>query len=155
MSLSACRSLQALGRLRHARGGSALTEFALVGSALSLLVTGSGDAALAVWRLQQVHNAARAAVEYAARSGYNQSTMQTAATSATSLAVNASASSFCGCANSGGTSQATCGSTCPGGATTGTYATISVTYSYNPLFGVLFGNSTTVTLSSSMTTRTN
>jgi Flp pilus assembly protein TadG len=130
---------------RHPRSRLSLREldakgvstigFALVVSFLCLLAVGVMDLGIALWDQMEVGNAARAGAEYAASYGCNQSAIQTAATSATGLSsISAIASESCGCPNSStGITSASCGSSCSGGGTAGTYVTVNTSATYSTI----------------------
>jgi Flp pilus assembly protein TadG len=122
--------------LRAQRHGTAAAEFAVVGGFLSLLVVGLADYSLPVWQQMQVGNAARAGAMYAAVHGFDNSAITNAAQNATSLSVSVTvpAATTCGCPNAAtGIVAATCGTTCAGGTTAGTYITIATQMTYTPL----------------------
>ncbi|MGH6839499.1 MAG: TadE/TadG family type IV pilus assembly protein [Methylocella sp.] len=126
------------GSMGRDKRGSVAIEFALIGSALVLLLMAATDLSLAIRARAEVGNAARAGQEFAAINGWDApsgANIQTAATSATSLpGVTATPSTFCGCATASGITQLTCGSACAAGGTTGTYITVTVQGKYSPLF---------------------
>jgi Flp pilus assembly protein TadG len=115
--------------------GVSTIEFAFVVTFLCLLAVGIVDFGMGFWEQMQVGNAARAGAEYAAVNGWNQSAIQTAATSATGLgSISATASESCGCPNaSTGITSATCGSSCTGGGTAGTYVTVNASATYSTI----------------------
>lgn len=145
-------------RLRAAEDGVSAIEFAFVAGILSMLLLGICDFGLGFWEQMQVANAARAGAESAVKNGYNSTNIQTAVTNATNLSgIQASPppSTSCGCPNvTTGVTAATCGSTCPDGGTTGTFATVNAQVSYRTLFAWL-GISNPMTLASSATVRLN
>jgi Flp pilus assembly protein TadG len=125
------------GHIWRNQRGTAAVEFALVATLLTPLLPAATDLALAIWANQQVGNAARAGVEYAAIntavSGYNSSAISTAATSGTSTAatsqrtaITATSSEFCGTDSASGVTQ-TCilPCSCTSGPTTGTYVSVT------------------------------
>jgi Flp pilus assembly protein TadG len=122
-----------LGRL-DASGVSTI-EFAFVVTFLCLLAVGIVDFGMGFWEQMQVGNAARAGAEYASVNGWNQSAIQSAATSATGLgSISATASESCGCPNaSTGITSATCGAACSGGGTAGTYVTVNTSATYSTI----------------------
>jgi Flp pilus assembly protein TadG len=134
-----------LERLLADRHGSALVELAIIGSVLCTLTVGISDFGLAIWKQTEVSNAARAGVQYVSANGWNQSAAQTAATSATSLAVTATATTYCGCPT---------GTTCSSYSATnaGNYASVTAQASYTPLLRALWSASP-VTLSATAVTR--
>jgi len=135
--------------------------------ALPLIVTVPIDEAGAN---QQVGNAARAGVEYAAIntavSGYNSSAISTAATSGTSTAatsqrtaITATSSEFCGTDSASGVTQ-TCilPCSCTSGPTTDTYVSVTASTSYTPILPAMWGTlltSGSLKLSATTVTRIN
>jgi Flp pilus assembly protein TadG len=120
--------------------GTAAIEFGLVGSFLSLLFIGLVDFGMGYWEQMQVGNAVRAGAEYViANSGslttnWNQSAIQNAVTSATSLSsitATPAPTQSCGCPTATGGittvsgTPPTCGASCTGGGTAGAYTTIN------------------------------
>lgn len=124
---------------RNERGVSAV-EFALISSVLVFLLLAATDLALAIYTRAKIGNAARAGAEYAAIYGWNSSGISTAVTSATSLNVTATPSTYCGCANTSGVAQQTCGSTCTLGGSTGTYVSVTAAASYRPVLNAMWGS---------------
>lgn len=120
--------------------GVAAVEFALVLSVLVFLLLAATDLALAIYTQMKIGNAARAGTEYAAIHGWNSTGITTAVTSATSLTVTASPSTYCGCATASGVAQQTCGSTCSAGGIAGTYVSVTAAASYRPIFNALWGS---------------
>lgn len=124
--------------LWHDARGNSIIEFAIVVSVLATLTMGALDFGIGFWEDMQVGNAARAGAGYAEKNGFNSSSIETAVTSATSLAtISASPapSQSCGCPNAtNGISSATCGSSCAAGGNAGTYVTVNAQASYTTLF---------------------
>ncbi|HKM60903.1 MAG TPA: TadE family protein [Acidisphaera sp.] len=141
--------------VRDARRGNVLVELAVVGSFLCTLVIGLCDFGLALWKQAEVASAARAGVGYIAINGWNQSAAQTAATSATSLAVTASATTYCGCPTGTGVTVQTCGTTCAayGGSNAATYASVTTQATYTPILTSLWGGRSSVTLTATSVIR--
>ncbi len=125
-------------RLVSAECGAAAIEFGLIASFLSLLLIAVTDLGMGFWQKTQVGNAARAGAQYAIAKGWNQSAITTAVTSATGLSTiqaSPTPTQSCGCPNvSSGITAATCGTSCTGGGTAGTYVTVSAQASYSTLF---------------------
>ena len=142
---------------RDERGATAL-EFALVSPLLCVLLVGLIDYGMGYWQKMQVGNAARAGAQYAMASGWNQTAISTAVTSATGLAsISASPapSQACGCPSaSSGIVAASCGSSCTGGGTAGTYVTVNASATYSPLLPY-HGIAGTIALTTTNTVRIN
>ena len=136
--------------------GTAAIEFGLVGTMLSLLLLGLIDFGMGYWEQIQVGNAARAGAEYAIFNGWASSGITTAVTSATSLSsisATPAPTQTCGCPSaSGGITTATCGASCTGGATAGSYVTVNAKASYTTLFSYP-GVTSPLTLTASVTVR--
>lgn len=119
-------------------GGAAAIEFAIIGALLAFLVIGVADFSGGFIAKMQVGNAARAGAEYALANGWDQTAIQAAITNATSwqsISANPAPSQFCGCPNgTGGIASATCGSSCSGSGSAGTYVTSNATANYSTLF---------------------
>lgn len=113
--------------------GAAAVEFGFMIPLFSLMLVSVTDIGLSVYRKMQVEGAAQAGAQYAVVSGFDASAISTAvtsATNATAVTANPSPTKFCGCATGSSISTLACGSTCPGGAMAGTYATVSAQASY-------------------------
>jgi Flp pilus assembly protein TadG len=122
--------------LPRADEGIAAVEFAFVAPVLVILIVCTADLGLGLYRKMQVQNAAQAGAQYAAVHGFDSSSISAAVTGATSFsAISASPtpSQFCGCPSSTGVTSTSCSSTCSGGASPGTYVTVSATGSYTTL----------------------
>jgi Flp pilus assembly protein TadG len=141
-------------RFGLSRDGNILVELALLGTFLGTLLIGVCDFGMALWEQAEVNKAARAGIEYVSLYGWNQSAAQSAAENATSLAVGASATTYCGCPTGSNVAQQTCGTTCAayGGSPAGRYASVTTQIAYHPLLTAIWGSST-VTLSSTAVTR--
>lgn len=74
-----------LGRLLASRDGSAAVEFALLTPMLLLLLAGLVDVSRLISQTMQVRAAAQAGADWAQRNGWNQTGVQTAVASATTL----------------------------------------------------------------------
>lgn len=120
-------------RAVRSTSGAAAVEFAVIVPVLTLMVIAIADIGLAVYRKIQVEDAAQAGAEWAIRNGFDANAISTAVASATNAPITASPSpvQFCGCATGSSVSSATCGTTCPGGAKAGTYATVWAQLTYN------------------------
>lgn len=116
--------------------GVAATELAIVAPMLVLLMVCTADVGIGIYRKMQVQNGAQAGAQYAALYGFNANSITSAVLSATnSSAIKASPapSQFCGCPSATGIKSATCGSTCSGGSTPGTYVAVSAQSTYMTL----------------------
>lgn len=116
--------------------GAAAVEFGFMISLFSLMLVSVTDIGLGVYRKMQVEGAAQAGAQYAMVRGFDASAISTAVTSATNAAAvtaNPSPTKFCGCTTGSSISNAACGTTCPGGAMAGTYATVSAQASYSTI----------------------
>lgn len=146
-------------QLWRSQDGVSAVEFAMIGGSLALLLLGVLDFGIGYWEKTQLQDAAQAGAEFATRSGYDSTSIQSAVTNATSLSgvqATPAPSQFCGCPNiSTGVSAATCASTCPSdGTIAGTYVTVNAQVSYRTLFAWP-GFSNPMTLASSVTVRIN
>ncbi|MBR0712822.1 TadE/TadG family type IV pilus assembly protein [Bradyrhizobium liaoningense] len=122
-----------LGRAVTDCRGAAAVEFAIFVPLLTLAVISVTDIGLAVLRKMQVEDAAQAGAQYAIRNGFDSAAITSAVTSATSsTAISASPApaKFCGCATGSSITTATCGTTCTGGTTAGTYVKVSAQANY-------------------------
>ena len=147
----ACRRIAAL---RDAREGNAAVEFSIAAPVLAIIFVPLIDIGMAVYQKMQVQDAARAGAQYAMAHGWNSSSIQSAITNATALAVTVSPapSKSCGCPDGSSVSAAACGSTCADGQKAGTYVTVGAQVTYTPLLPYpAMGNS--VTLSAQTTAR--
>lgn len=143
-------------RFTRAGSGASAVEFALIAPVLCMMLIGTVDFSLWMWNQMRVGNAARAGAEYAVVKGYDSAKISTAITSATgasAISANPAPTQSCGCPNgTSGITTMTCGSTCPGGATAGTYVTSSAQANYSlilPWPGII----NPVTLTASATVR--
>jgi Flp pilus assembly protein TadG len=130
--------------LRSDRRGASALEFALAAPILLFLMGGLTDVGM-LWRTRgKLAVAVDAGAQCAVLESTNATSanVQAAVLAATTLTpaptVTVSAQT-CDCVSATNTlSAATCGSTCPGtSVTTGTYMTISATYTYTSLMGYL------------------
>jgi len=151
-----------LRRLRHARGGNAAVEFALMSPFLLGLMVPLADVGAYIYKYMQIQLAAQAGGEYAARHGWDPTGIQNAIIAAApslnlQLVDNAFAApansdvlpapftapsvQFCGCASGTTITQITqpCPNprpTCTGtGATSGVYYTVGAQTFYNTISG--------------------
>ena len=126
-------------RLWRDQQGVSAVEFALVAPMLILAMLVATDLGLSLSRKASVANAARAGAEFATIYGWNSSGITAAATSATNLTVTATPTTYCGCATSNAIAQQACGTTCPGGGTTGTYVSVATQATHTPISPVNWG----------------
>ena len=117
------------------RGVSAL-EFAFIAPILIALPVPVFDLGLGLYAQMQVYSAAQSGAQYVLLHTYDSAQIQSAATSATPLAVTVASQQNCGCPNGTsitlGGAPGTCG-TCAGGAAAGTYVQVTVSTTYTPL----------------------
>jgi Flp pilus assembly protein TadG len=134
--------------------GMAAVEFAILASVLLLLVMGLADYGLAVYYRMQVESAALIGAKYAAKYPTDSAGITSAVNSATHISsfTSVTPAKLCECANALGTSVS-CSTTCAG-STLNEYMTVTVTYSYTPLFASSPLPIETGTLSSTHTIRT-
>lgn len=145
----------ALLRLLDAQRGNVALETALIAPILITLAVGASDIGLGMRVQAEVSDAAQAGVEYVELHGYTTpSAVQTAVTSATSLPVTASSTTFYACpTGTGFSAPTTSGATCSAyGSTAGSYASVTASANYTPLFPIIWG-ANPVTFSSTATTR--
>ena len=117
--------------------GLAAIEFAILAPVLILMMICVVDLGMGIYRKMQVQNAAQAGAEYAMVHGYSASSVLSAVTNATSfsgIVASPLPNQFCGCPSNTGVTTISCGSTCTGGSTPGTYVTVSTQGTYNTLF---------------------
>jgi Flp pilus assembly protein TadG len=114
--------------------GTAAVEFAFFVPALVLMIVGTIDLGMGIYRKMQVQDAAQAGAQYAIAHGLT-SAIANAVTSATNFGVSASPApaQFCGCPSNTGVAVASCNSICDSGGTAGTYVTVSSQGIYSTL----------------------
>jgi Flp pilus assembly protein TadG len=138
--------------------GIAAVEFGLLSAVLLVLALAGLDGGLAWWTQTAVDGAARAGADYADINGSSDTNgISSAAAGATSLTVAPQVSTYCGCASATGLVVQACSTTCPGGATIGTYVSVTVSKNYTPIFSPLWTSRLTngvVNLTSTVVTRT-
>ena len=131
------RSLrQFAGGFMNCVGGATAVEFAIIAPVLVLMAICTIDAGIGFYRYLQVESAAGAGARYAAVNGFSASTITNAITNATSytgITASPAPSTFCGCPSTSGISTVSCGSTCTGGFTAGTYVTAGAQATYTPI----------------------
>lgn len=130
------RSLRRLVRrfVRNARGAAAV-ELGLIAPVLVGIVVPMVDLGLGAYQKMEVQDAAESGAQYALEHGWNQTSVQNAATNTTPLSgVTATAAESCHCVTSGAIGSAvTCGTTCADGSTAGTYVTVNTSATYTML----------------------
>jgi Flp pilus assembly protein TadG len=134
-----------LARAAGDTSGVAAIEFAIIVPILVLMVVATADIGMGFYRKMQVEGATQAGAEWAIKNGFDANAMSNAvisATSAPALSVSPAPVQFCGCANGSAISTVACGTTCPGGASAGTYSTVSAQMTYNTILNYGFFPST-------------
>ena len=143
--------------LRNDRGVAAV-EMALLTPVVVVMLLGVVDLGIRVWTNARVVNAANAGIEYAAIKGYNSTAIRSAAQSATTVSVTVSAPApTYGCPTAAGslTSETSSTSVCSDGYKAGTYVTVTASDTYTTFAPILWGGSSSVTLSATAVTRIN
>ncbi len=129
---------QAVRRLAVETEGAALVEITILAPILLLMVVGTMDLGLGIYRKTQVEHAAQAGAQYAIVNGFPSSCTSSPSTcpislavqNATTLAVTPSINPpFCSCPSTLPT-HVTCNSTCSDLTTAGHYVTVSATATY-------------------------
>jgi Flp pilus assembly protein TadG len=132
------KSGRRFSRLFFDEEGTAAIEFGVIGTFLGLLLLGLVDFGMGYWRQMQVGNAARAGVEYAITNGWDQAKITTVVGGATgwgSITATPAPTKTCGCPDvTAGIAAATCGASCTGGGTAGTYVNVNARASYSTVF---------------------
>jgi Flp pilus assembly protein TadG len=150
-------SLTRLKTMLTASDGVAAVEFAICTPVLLLLLMGMCDLGMGISHKLQVWEAAQAGAQYALANDFNSASIQNAVTGATSwtaLSATPAPTQSCGCPTGTAVAAASpavppCTGTCPNGAQSGSYVTVSVTAVYNPLLTYLsLGSSITLTAQS-------
>ena len=117
--------------------GIAAIEFAIVAPTMVLLFVSTADLSLGIYRKMQVQSAAQSGAAYAMLYGFTQTSISSAVTNATgysSVSASPQPNEFCGCPSAtSGVTSITCGSTCPNGASAGTYVTVSAQATYQTI----------------------
>jgi Flp pilus assembly protein TadG len=152
------RRAVSLGRLWSDRRGIAAVEFGLIAALLLVLGLAGIDGGLALWTQTAVDRAAQAGADYADIQGSSDTSgISSAAAGATSLTVTPNVSTYCGCASATGLVVQACSTTCSGGATIGTYVSVTVSKNFTPILSWLWTSHLTngvVNLTSTVVTRT-
>jgi Flp pilus assembly protein TadG len=117
-------------------GGAAAIEFAIVVPMLILTMICIVDFGVGYYRKMQVQDAAQIGAQYAMRHGFDTTAIQNAIASATSFAgitASPAPTEYCGCPSTSGVAAVSCTATCDGGATPGTYMTVSAQGTYTTI----------------------
>jgi Flp pilus assembly protein TadG len=121
-----------LWRPAHDTSGTAAAEFGLIVPVLALMVVAVADIGLGVVRKMQVEDAVQLGAAYAVVHGFDASAISTIVTGgASTISASPPPALSCGCAGGSSVTTVDCGSTCPGGATAGTYVTVSAQATYD------------------------
>jgi Flp pilus assembly protein TadG len=142
---AASRLRRSLVRVAGDSSGVAAIEVALFAPVLMLMTVSVTDIGMGIYRKMQVENAAQVGAQYAIRNGFDADAIAAAVTSATNFsAITASPApiKFCGCATVSGISNISCGATCPGGASAGTYTTVSAQATYKTIINYQIASDT-------------
>ncbi|HUZ74673.1 MAG TPA: TadE/TadG family type IV pilus assembly protein [Stellaceae bacterium] len=126
-----------LTRLGRDRAGVAAVELALIAPVLTALVIPMVDLGIGAYDKMRIQNAAEAGAQYALAnaSSYDASSIQSAATNATSLSgITATVGETCNCITGSAIGTAvSCTTTCADGSKPGTYVSVSTNMSYSLL----------------------
>jgi TadE-like protein len=125
-----------LGTSTEANRGVAGVEFAIIAPTLILMLVGTADIGLGIYRKMQVQNAAQFGTQYAVVHGYDSTTIANAVMNATSfpgLIVTPAPYQFCGCATTSGIESEDCSSPCPDGSSPGVYTSVSTQGTYTTM----------------------
>ena len=125
-----------LVRLLRGEHGAGAVEFAIGATLLAGLLIPLIDLGMGFYQKMQVQDAAQAGAQYALAHGWNSTAIENAVTSATALSsISASPAPVrnCGCPQGTSVTSSTCGGTCAGGQSVGTYVTVSAQATYTPL----------------------
>lgn len=121
-------------RIRDDRRGVTAIEFAMIAPILIALMISIVDLGVGMYTDTQLANAAQAGATYAMQKGYDAGVITTVTQASTRLTgVSVAVSQYCGCPSNTGVVTATCGSSCSGGLTAGTFAQVVATKDYSPL----------------------
>ncbi len=134
--------------------GMAAVEFAILASVLLLIIMGLSDYGLAIYYRMQVESASLVGAKYAAAYPTDTAGITAAVNNATPISAFTSVVpvKVCECADALGTSVS-CSTTCPG-SSLNEYMSVTVTYSYVPMFANSYLTIETGTLSSTHVIRT-
>jgi len=132
--------------------GVSAVEFALIAAFILVpLMLGASELGYRTWAKHQFEDSAQAGIDYAivkqcvsaTSCGFDAAGMQTAVHTATSLGTSVTiapasgcgANYYCfGCPGASGVTLSATSANCANGGTSGTYAALTATYSYTPLF---------------------
>ncbi|NQV83725.1 MAG: pilus assembly protein [Rhodospirillales bacterium] len=143
-------------RLRSSRRGAAAVEFALLAPIVLAVLAGVANYGMAMIEKMELESAARAGAQMAANDRTATTTIQNAVINANDLSLTAAditLTESCWCADVSAT--ATCGSTCADGDSAQYFMTVSVSTTFDYLFGFdyLVGASATLTGSAKVRTQ--
>jgi len=135
-------------RLVLSRRGAAAVEFALLVPIVAAALAGLANYGMAMIEKMELENAARAGAQMAANDRTATTTIQNAVINANDLSLSTSdvtLTESCWCADV--SAMATCGSTCADGQAAQYFMTVSVSKTFDYIFGFnyLMGSSTTLT----------
>ncbi|MEJ1159330.1 TadE/TadG family type IV pilus assembly protein [Prosthecomicrobium sp. N25] len=117
------------------RRGAAILELSLVLPLLFMLALLATDFGFGLFRGLQVQNAAQSGLRSAVVGGFDAARITAVvqgAAGASGITMASAPRQFCGCPATTGVQEIACSSTCSGGATAGTYATLTLTARYTP-----------------------
>jgi Flp pilus assembly protein TadG len=143
-------------RLGASRRGAAAVEFALLAPIVAAVLAGVANYGMAMFEKMQLESAARAGAQMAITARTGTAAIEDAVINATSLSLtssNITLTESCWCADSSAT--ATCGVTCGDGDPAQYFMDVSVTTTFDYLFGFdyLVGTDTTLTGSAKVRTK--
>lgn len=143
-------------RLGRSRRGAAAVEFALLAPIVIAALAGLANYGMAMFEKMELESAARAGVQMAITNRAGTTAIQNAVINATSLSLTSgdvTLTESCWCADVSGTE--TCGNTCSDGDPAQYFMTVSVSKTFDYLFGFdyLIGASTTLTGSAKVRTQ--
>lgn len=135
-------------RLGSSRRGAAAVEFALLAPIVIAALAGLANYGMAMFEKMELESAARAGAQIAITARASTSVIQNAVVNATNLSITTSdvtLTESCWCADI--SASATCGSTCTDGDPAQYFMTVSVSKTFDYMFGIdyLIGANTTLT----------
>jgi Flp pilus assembly protein TadG len=136
---------------RRGEAGTAAVEFGLFAPLFVLLLVGLTEIGFAMFGSMQVYSAVEAGALYAIRNGYNKAGIANAVVNSTNvsgIAATPEPDEICGCPTLAGIAEATCGTTCTGGAAVGRYIRINATLTRTTILTSSFGLPATLTAQS-------
>jgi hypothetical protein len=120
-----------LSRSALGTSGTAAAEFGLTVPMLALMVVAVADIGLGVVRKMQVEDAVQLGAAYAVLHGFDANAISAIVTGGGStISASPPPTLSCGCAAGSSVTAVDCGSICPGGATAGSYVTVSAQTTY-------------------------